>query len=330
MEQFETNEEFIYSLIIEDLDGTISQADKALLEDWRSGDLENEKTYQDFHNIQLGLDMLYAQPASSVDSSWEALDRKITANDEVPVTRVRRMGLWYQVAAAVLVLLSVGYYFMSADKYVVISTENNAAIRHVVLPDGTDLNLNAATTIKYLKTGFNEDRRLELLKGEVFIKVTNHNNPVQFKVAVGDLEAQDIGTSFNVAKGEKQISVVVEEGKVALKHAASGHEVMLIPGNMGLYNLDNGQLVSKDNSNLNYKAWIDRKFKFREVPLQEVVTQLGAVYFSSIRIQGDQLKDRKLTAGLHYQTLDSALAVISASLQCKITREKDAYVLSDK
>ncbi len=330
MEQFETNEEFIYSLIIEDLDGSISQSDKALLEDWRGVDLENEKLYQDFLNIQLGLDILYAKPLSDTTSSWEALDRKITVNDEMPASKVRPMRLWYQVAAAVLVLLSIGYYFIPGDKYVVVNTEDNAAITHLVLPDGTDLNLNASTSIKYLKEGFNEDRKLELLKGEVFIKVTNHDNPARFRVSIGDVEAQDIGTSFNVAKSKTEVSVVVEEGKVALKHAASGNEVMLTPGKLGVYDLNNGQLIAKNNSDLNYKAWIDRKFNFREVPLQQVVHQLEKVYFSSVRIEGEGLKDRKLTAGLHYQTLDSVLAVISASLQCKITREKDAYVLSDK
>lgn len=39
---------------------------------------------------------------------------------------------------------------------------------------------------------------------------------------------------------------------------------------------------------------------------------------------------RKLTAHLHYQTPDSALKVITATLQCKMTREEGSYILTEK
>lgn len=330
MEQFETNEEFIYSLIIEDLDGGISASDKLLLDNWRKADGENERTYLDFRNIQLGLDLLYAHPPVDADMSWKELEEKIDAEEKIELKPARSSRLWFQIAAAVLLLLSAGYYFSPGNSYTLVSTEDNASITHVVLPDGTDLNLNASTTIRYHKTNFNEDRSLELLKGEVFIKVKNHDNPAQFKVKIGEVEARDIGTSFNVRKTDDQVAVIVEEGQVALSHAASGKEVMLTPGKLGMYNQNNKALSTLNNANLNYKAWIDRKFIFTEVAVQEVVDQVGEVYQIPIRILGNGLKERKLTARLHYQTLDSALAVISASLQCKITREKDAYVLSDK
>lgn len=330
MEQFETNEEFIHTLIIEDLDGSISPADKILLDNWREADLENEKTYTDFRDIQLGLDLLYAQPLSDADVSWDKLERKIDVEPVVATISRRNFRLWSSIAAAVVILLSTGYFFFGQENYTVISTKADASITHVLLPDGTDLKLNASTTIKYLKDGFNTDRKLELVSGEVFIKVSNHDVPAQFKVRIGEVEAQDIGTSFNVAKTNSQVAVVVEEGQVAMKHTNSGKEVMLHPGKLGVFELKDKALSAVDNPNLNYKAWTDRKFTFTEVPMSEVVRQLSPVYQSPIIIQGNALKDRKLTAKLHYQTLDSVLAVISASLQCTITREKDAYVLSDK
>ncbi|WP_316793043.1 FecR family protein [Pedobacter frigoris] len=328
MEQFETNEEFIYSLIIDDLDGTISETDKVILEQWRKTADENERTYNDFRNIQLGIDKLYSRQSADPQLSWEALDHKIAS--EPTVVKSGNIKMWYKIAAAVLVILSVGYYFMLDSRYVVIRTEDNAAITHVVLPDGTDINLNAATAVRYNKADFLNNRKLELLKGEVFIHVTNHDLKSQFRVAMGEVEAQDIGTSFNVEKQDGKIAVIVEAGIVALKHAPTGKQVVLDSGKLGVYNEETKELSTLNNSDLNYKAWIDRKFTFMEIPLADVAKQMEKVYLIPISIKGDALKNKKLTARLHYQTLDSVLAVISASLQCKVTKEKDNYVLSDK
>ncbi|TKC07579.1 FecR family protein [Pedobacter frigoris] len=329
MEQFETNEEFIYSLIIDDLDGTISATDKVILDQWRNAADENERTYNDFRNIQLGMDKLYSRHSTDPQLSWEALDQKI-ASEPPTVVKSGNIKMWYKIAAAVLVILSVGYYFVLDSGYVVIRTEDNAAITRVVLPDGTDVNLNASTVVRYNKADFLDDRKLELLKGEVFIHVANHELKSQFRVAMGELEAQDIGTSFNIEKQDGKIAVIVEAGIVALKHAPTGKQVVLESGKLGVYNEETKELSTLNNSDLNYKAWIDRKFTFVEIPLAEVAKQMEKVYLIPISLKGDGLKNKKLTARLHYQTLDSALAVISASLQCKVTKERDNYVLSDK
>jgi transmembrane sensor len=328
MKNFESDEEFIHTLIIDDLDKTITLENKELLDQWRASDEANEKTYQEFANIQLGMDKLFTKNSLDVESSWETLDQKISSQtNHLVVDKPRiKIGLWYKIAAAVLVILSVSYYFMES-RYIVVSTARNAAITHVTLPDGTDLKLNAATVIKYHKDFIN-NRKLELQQGEVFIHVIKHSGP-QFILALGELEAQDIGTSFNVVKNSSKVAVVVEDGAVALKHVSLNMEVLLTKGKSGTYNMDTKKLTSADNINQNYKSWIDKKFIFQDIPIGDVVQQLGQVYQTPVRIMGESLKNRKLTARLHYQTLDSALNVISASLQCKVTREKDTYVLSN-
>lgn len=330
MKQFETNEELIYALIIDDLDGSITAENKLLLEQWRAADADHEKTYQDFLNVQIGMDKLYKKNGYDPQESWKSLDRKITLQEGDRFTAVKPLshkGIWYKVAAAVLLICGLGYYAIVQNGYVVISTPSNAAITRVVLPDGTEVNLNAATKIRYNKNNFVGDRKLELLTGEVFIHVVSHTSS-RFRVDLGDIEAEDIGTSFNVIRNDNKIAVVVEEGKVALKHLDLNQEILLTAGKLGVYDTKRKILVAADNLNANYKAWVDKDFVFQEVPVDQVAEQLEKVYQIPIDIKGT-LKDRKLTARLHYQTLDSALAVISASLQCKVIMEKDTYVLSD-
>lgn len=330
MDEFKTNEELIYALIIDDLDGSITPENKSILQQWRNADVVNEHTYQDFVNVQLSIDQLYEQKGYHADASWAALESKIDAipTASAPAKKLLFSSNWYKIAAAVLVVLSIGYYFSLSNKYVEITTEPTVASTKIVLPDGTEVNLNAATTIKYNKKDFMSDRNLILQKGEVFIHVVKHDGP-QFTVDLGDVQARDIGTRFNINRNERDVAVIVEDGEVALKHNSLEQGVMLTKGKKGIYDAKTGTLVTVDNADLNYKAWIDKKFTFMEVPFAQVADQLQKVYLIPIRINGEELKGRKLTAKLQYQTLDSVLAVISASLQCKVAKDMNTYVLSD-
>ncbi|TDQ09245.1 FecR family protein [Pedobacter metabolipauper] len=355
MKEFETNQEPMYDLILEDLDLTISPEDKLLLQKWRDEDPGNEKIYQDFLTVQLNVDKLYAKQGYDPQLSWESLDRKLEQFDGTEKAVVMtphfsgvvndtdargksgdktfkpawNLNMISRIAAVLLVFVGVGYYLTSVYGYEVISTSSNAAMTQVVLPDGTQVNLNAATTIKYDKTNFLTNRKLELIRGEIFVQVVKHDAH-QFSVVAAEVEAKDIGTSFNVMNNNDLITVIVEEGKVALNHASSNSNVLLVPGKLGIFDRKSKKLSATDNLDLNYKAWMDKKFIFQEMPLKEVVVQLADVYKMPIVIQSEALKSRKFTdRTMQYQTLDSALAVISASLQCKITKEKGTYVFKD-
>lgn len=332
MKNFETNEELIFGLIIDDLDNTITPANKELLRQWRETDPANEKTYQEFLNVQVNLDKLVGRLDIDAQRSWESLDKKIEnapALEKFPFLKQEKQNhYWLKIAASLLILCSIGYYFVQKNQNVVISTDQQATVTNIVLPDGTAVKLNAATTISYNKSSFRRDRKLQLLKGEAFVQVAEDKS-VQFRVDLGELEAKDIGTRFNISKNEHKIAVIVEEGKVALRHHSSNKEVLLTAGKIGLYNPATKELIAANNPDLNYKAWIDKNFVFTAVPIAEVASQLEKAYSSRIDIKGDQLKKRKLTASLKYQTLDSALAVISASLQCKVTKSKNTYTLYD-
>ncbi|MBB6272710.1 ferric-dicitrate binding protein FerR (iron transport regulator) [Pedobacter cryoconitis] len=331
MKAFETNEQFIYSLIIDDLDDTISPEHKVLLENWRAASEQNEKTYQEFVQVEQNISQLYNDQPYTAQSSWVALDQKIDQIEDKWLQKEKESHtkIWYSIAASVLLVLSLGYYFINRTSYTVVSNEQNAAIKNITLPDGTQVQLNGGASVKYATRSFSTNRKLQLLNGEVFVKVV-HQDKYPFLVDLGDIHALDLGTSFNIIKHNRDIILTVAEGEVALQQHLASRSIRLTAGNTGRYFSATGKLVAEKNTDLNYKSWIDKDFVFTETPLSEVVKQLSSVYKTSITINGGQLETRKLTAHLHYQTPDSALKVITATLQCKVTQKEGNYILAEK
>jgi transmembrane sensor len=320
MKESQLNDEQICLLIIESIDDTIAAEDRMRLDAWRNADPAHEELFQSYVNVQVNLEHINNKHRYDTQSSWEALDKKL-------VIKKTDVFQWYRLAAAVLIILSLGYYFLE-DKYVVINTMNNTSTS-ITLPDGTMVKMNRFTTIKYNKDGFLTNKKLELIKGEIYVHVIKHDGP-QFTVHIGKVDARDIGTSFNISRGDKEVSITVADGSVALRDLKSNREIILNKGQVGFYTVKTEKLKAANNHNVNYKAWVDKNFVFDEMPFKEVALQLEEVYQTKITITGDKLRNRKLTAHLQYQNIDSAMAVISASLQCKFAKYKDTYVLSDQ
>lgn len=331
MKAFESNEQFIYSLILDDLEETISPAHKILLENWRAASDQNEKTYQGFVQVEQNINQLYSTEPYTIESSWESLDHKI---DNLEYTwkqkeRNTHTKIWYGIAASVLLVVSLGYYFINKNTYTVVSNEQSAVAKTITLPDGTSVQLNSGATIKYAAGSFKTNRRVQLLNGEIFVKVI-HQTKYPFLIDLGDVHALDLGTSFNISKRNRDIVLTVEEGQVALQQPLASKSVLLTVGTTGRYSSATGKLTTEKNTDINYKSWLNKEFIFTETPLDEVVKQLSRVYKNSITIDGDSLENRKLTAHLHYQTPDSALKVIAATLQCQVINEEGSYILAEK
>jgi len=329
MKELETNEE-IYGMIIDDMDQSITPAHKEVLEQWRKANPANEKTYQDFLHVQLNLDKLYKSVGTNSDSSWKDLDKKLVDNN-APALKVRKSkSIIFEIlkiAAVLFISLGISYYFINKTQTVIIQTQADSKITKVSLPDGTILTVNASTSLKYNKNSFLKDRKLELINGEIFINVKPAK--AQFRVEMGDVEAKDIGTRFNILRNNKQVSVTVEQGIVALKETSGKQQVTLVPGKVGIYMQEAKQIQVIANRNVNYKSWIDKTFIFTDTPLAEVASQLEKAYHTKVEVKGERLKRRNFSGRLNYPGIEAALDVISESLQCKMTKSNGVYVFHD-
>ena len=160
----------------------------------------------------------------------------------------------------------------------------------LVLSDGTVVLLNADSKITF-PTRFTGNKRTVKLVGEAYFKVSkNKHRP--FIVETGNLYTKVLGTEFNLkAYPHSDVNVTLVKGSVVVN--AEGKEVMLKPGENAEYSEDKDIEVTTVDTE-GYIQWKDGYFYFDNVPLIDVVRDLGRWYNVNIEIRNNSLMSYRL------------------------------------
>lgn len=160
----------------------------------------------------------------------------------------------------------------------------------LVLSDGTVVLLNADSKITF-PTRFTGNNRTVKLVGEAYFKVSkNKHRP--FIVETGNLSTKVLGTEFNLkAYPHSDVNVTLIKGSVAVN--AEGKEVMLKPGENAEYS-ENKDIEVTTVDTEGYIQWKDGYFYFDNVPLIDVVRDLGRWYNVNIEIRNNSLMSYRL------------------------------------
>ncbi|HWK06218.1 MAG TPA: FecR domain-containing protein [Puia sp.] len=191
----------------------------------------------------------------------------------------------------------------SAIKYNVLSTPRGGEYK-LVLPDGSQVWLNAASAIRY-PTAFTGNERKVEVSGEAYFEVTK-NAAMPFKVLVKQkdlmhsaqaktmdpMEIEVLGTSFNVNayEDEAAINTTLLQGSVKLTQGkVSG---MLKPGQQAQRREDGSIRWIPNADTANAVAWKNGVFEFGDESLQTVMRQIARWYDVEVVYEGNMPADR--------------------------------------
>lgn len=156
-------------------------------------------------------------------------------------------------------------------------------IYQVVLPDGTRVWLNSASTLKYPLAFSKAERKVEL-EGEAYFEVA-HRDKQPFRVASANQTVEVLGTHFNVYsyKEESRTKTTLLQGSV--KVLASGNAVMLKPGQEAINKASGIKVKEVDAENA--IAWKDGLFRFDNEDVHTIMNKIGRWYDVEIVYQDD-------------------------------------------
>ena len=154
----------------------------------------------------------------------------------------------------------------------------------LVLPDGTKVWLNAASSIRFPVAFVGKERKVTIT-GEAYFEVAK-NKKMPFIVSLAKMDIEVLGTHFNVSsyRDESVIKTTLLEGAVKINSEKSA--ICLVPGEQSQLN-GSGQLSKKNNIDLNKEvAWTKGKFQFNSNTIQEIMLQLSRWYDVEVVYQG--------------------------------------------
>lgn len=167
--------------------------------------------------------------------------------------------------------------------YQTISTPNGGQYK-IVLSDGSQIMLNAATTLRFPSNFRGLSSRTVELKGEAYFEIAKDKlHP--FLVTAGDQKVEVVGTHFNITSysEESEIKTTLLEGSVKVSSLKTGLTKYLNPGQQASFseNAINVQDVEVEDA----VAWKNGYFMFNYENLEDVMGKISRWY--NIEVQYD-------------------------------------------
>jgi len=170
-----------------------------------------------------------------------------------------------------------------------ISTPKGGQYR-VILPDGTKVWLNAASSLRYPTAFAGGERKVELT-GEGYFEVV-HDKKMPFKVATQKQEIIVYGTHFNVNAymDEPITKTTLLEGSIGIhlkgKASENGSELMLKPGEQSVLSRTSEVRISHVDI-LKEVAWKNGIFSFQGSDIHSVMREISRWYNVDVVFEGE-------------------------------------------
>jgi transmembrane sensor len=155
----------------------------------------------------------------------------------------------------------------------------------VVLPDGSGVWLNAASTLRY-PTAFTGDRRAVELSGEAYFEIAKDERK-PFVVSARGMRVQVLGTAFNLMAYPDETAVNTTLVTGAVRVVSGKSSLVLDPDQQACLPDSAGRFtVSKPNLK-EVLAWKDGRFRFDGAKITAIMRQIARWYDVEIEYRGE-------------------------------------------
>lgn len=171
-----------------------------------------------------------------------------------------------------------------------ISTPNGGKYE-VILPDGTKVILNSASSLTF-PTAFSATEREVNLDGEAYFEVAKDKNR-RFIVNSGIQSVEVLGTHFNINAylDEPSIKTTLVEGSV--KVSAGQYSTLLVPGQQSVTGRDGARNISKSYVDIEKEiAWKNGILSFEQDDVKSVMRKISKWYDVTIDYSGELPEER--------------------------------------
>lgn len=276
-------------------------------------------------------------PTGGWEQAGKGMWKHIQAHKPARTSRIRP--LYWQIAAAVLLLLSIaGMYhvWQSRPQYTEIRTAPGE-IRQITLPDSSSVTMNGNAVLRYARHWDPSKERVVWITGEAFFNVrhlhisgTEIRRSHRFLVYAGATKVTVLGTSFNVRMQGDITRIVLETGHIQL-NSDKGHTspVDMQPGEMVTVNKHNTTIRKEKINTTIYTAWKSGKLELDSTDLNDIIKFIRYNYDRKVGVRDTALLYKRLSGGTVDTNDEQQLySILSTALNVNIRQQGDSVIIS--
>jgi transmembrane sensor len=177
------------------------------------------------------------------------------------------------------------------------------------LSDGTAIQLNAATSIRF-PLAFTSNNREVYIDGEAYLKIAKQARQ-PFIVHLPNTTVKVLGTEFNVNTYDSGVAkIALVQG--AVKVVGTTDSLQLTPGQEAVYT--NSKLSTAPFDEMDVLSWRVGKFLFNNASLEEVCRVIPRLYGISLEIDNKEAANKRFSGVIdRHQPVENLLKALKAT-----------------
>jgi transmembrane sensor len=267
-------------------------------------------------------------------------------NDAIAKNAVskRRISWRYVAVAASVLLISGSAWILSGRKVPSghaiatakvrpIDTTHKTDHQWIKLPDGSSVQLNSNSELKYPDSFDGKPVREVTLSGEAYFDIV-HDSAHPFVIHTGKIKTTVLGTAFNIKAYHpgSDVTVTVTRGKVRVEDEGQILAI-LTPDQQLAWNAKAGgdRLQKTDVHAEAVIAWKNTDLIMDDVTLEEAAKLLAERYGLKVRFLNDRVKGCRFTAAfLNKSDIEQILDVVSATTGATLALKDNLVTIDGK
>ncbi|WP_412468137.1 FecR domain-containing protein [Pedobacter sp. KLB.chiD] len=249
--------------------------------------------------------------------------------------RIRRQQYYWAggIAASLFMVLFISWFFNATVRIHTTYGER----KKITLPDGSEVILNANSTLSYPRAYAWKQNRAVKLEGEAYFKVKHLNRDIAqvkrgelFTAQTGTIEVQVLGTTFNIRERRGMAHVALIEGSVRVRSVKTGQRYQMKPGNVVQINSRNGLLTVEKQGSLQQSAWTDGRLIVNQTTVNEILRDFEDVYGYRVILDDPALGDKKIDGSISIKSEEGLLFTLSHILNVNIQKQGKVIYLKNR
>jgi len=185
------------------------------------------------------------------------------------------------------------------------------------LPDGTEVTINANSSMRYGSNWTDGKDREVWVDGEAFFHVKRTQSNSRFIVHSEHFDIIVTGTQFNVFNRHGKDNVLLQEGSVTIR-TKDGKTIVMKPGDFVTFD---SSLEKKTGCSQMLLTWKEQELNLYNTPISQVATMINDLYGIHVRLEGDSTPYKTVTCIVPSNNLTLLMKMMEATTEFDIARD---------